>query len=113
MVSCCFHKKALPFLVNTRKPSGANFWKRPLSTVNWMQERIIDTHIHVWNFKQAKYSWLEGNATILNRDYDLDMLEEHRDSAGITDGILVQAANNFDDTDWMLQVAGSNEWIRG
>ena len=78
-----------------------------------MQHRIIDTHIHVWNFSKAKYSWLEGDKSILNRNYDLEELEKERVIAGITDGILVQAANNFEDTDWMLQVASHHEWIRG
>ena len=78
-----------------------------------MQDRILDTHIHVWNFNKAKYSWLDGNTTILNRSYDLEALDEERAKAGITGGVLVQAANNFEDTNWMLEVAAANEWIKG
>ena len=78
-----------------------------------MQHRIIDTHVHVWNFNKAKYNWLDGNTTILNRNYDLEEIEEERIKTGITDGILVQAANNFEDTDWMLEVANDHDWIKG
>lgn len=78
-----------------------------------MQHRIIDTHIHVWNFSKANYNWLDGNTTILNRNYDIEELEPERIRAGVTDGILVQAANNFEDTEWMLEVAHNCNWIKG
>jgi L-fuconolactonase len=78
-----------------------------------MQQRIVDTHVHVWNFERAKYSWLDGDKSILNRSYHIEELKEERTAAGVTDGVLVQAANNFEDTDWMLEVAGKNEWIKG
>jgi L-fuconolactonase len=76
-------------------------------------QRIVDTHIHVWNFERADYLWLKGDTSILNRTYHLEELEAERKRAGVTDGVLVQAANNFEDTDWMLEVAENNEWIKG
>lgn len=78
-----------------------------------MQQRIVDTHVHIWNFQRAEYAWLKGNTSILNRSYHLEELEEERKKAGVTDGVLIQAANNFEDTDWMLQVAEKKEWIKG
>lgn len=76
-------------------------------------QRIADTHIHIWDFSKAEYAWLEGNTSILNRSYSLDEISEERIQNGITDGVLVQAANNFEDTDWMLRVAINSDWIRG
>ena len=78
-----------------------------------MPENIIDTHIHIWDFDQAEYEWLKGNTSILNRSYALDELDSVRQEAGITEGILVQAANNLEDTDWMLKVASRHPWIIG
>ena len=78
-----------------------------------MIERTIDTHIHIWDFDQAEYPWLKGDTSILNRSYALEELEGERKVAGITEGILVQAANNLQDTDWMLRVAAGADWIRG
>ena len=75
--------------------------------------KIIDTHIHVWNFDKAAYTWLEGNATILNRTYDIAELEQEKEAAGVTEGILVQAANNTADTAWMLELANKHDWITG
>jgi len=78
-----------------------------------MRHRIVDTHVHVWNFERADYLWLKGDRSILNRSYHIEELEGQRKKAGVTDGVLVQAANNFEDTDWMLEVAEKNEWIKG
>ena len=78
-----------------------------------MQQRIVDTHVHVWNFERAQYAWLNGDTSILNRTYNIEELKEERLAAGVTDGVLVQAANNFEDTDWMLEVAEKKEWIKG
>jgi len=75
--------------------------------------KIIDTHIHTWNFEKARYSWLEGDTSILNRTYSIEELEEERKKTNVEYGVLVQAANNFEDTDWMLEVAEKNEWIKG
>lgn len=74
---------------------------------------IADTHIHTWNFDKASYLWLEGNTSILNRTYNIDEIETERQQAGITAGVLVQAANNLEDTDWMLEVAQNTDWIKG
>lgn len=78
-----------------------------------MSQRIADTHIHIWDFKKAYYAWLEGNTSLLNRTYAIEEIENERRDCGITDGILVQAANNFEDTDWMLHTASQQEWIKG
>lgn len=78
-----------------------------------MYHNIIDTHIHCWNFSKADYQWLKNDTSILNRTYNIEEIEEEKTQAGITGGVLVQSANNFEDTDWMLQVAEKNEWIKG
>jgi L-fuconolactonase len=74
---------------------------------------MIDTHIHVWNFEKAYYLWLEGNDSILNRTYHIEEIESERVALNITKGVLVQAANNIEDTDWMLEVANNTDWISG
>jgi L-fuconolactonase len=78
-----------------------------------MEGRIIDTHIHVWNFEHASYDWLKNDTSILHRNYDIADLEQDRLKAGITEGVLIQAANNFEDTDWMLEIAERTDWIAG
>lgn len=74
---------------------------------------IADTHVHIWDLTRVDYPWLQGNTTLLNRTYAIEDLEADRTAAGITAGVLVQAANSFEDTDWMLQAAARTTWIKG
>jgi L-fuconolactonase len=78
-----------------------------------MQTGIIDTHVHIWDFQKAAYEWLKNNTTILNRSYGIGELEAARVAAGITGGVLVQAANNFEDTNYMLDTAANTPWLKG
>lgn len=78
-----------------------------------MPEGIVDTHIHVWDFTKAEYDWLNGDASILNRTYSIEEISHDRKEAGVSEGLLVQAANNLDDTNWMLELAKKVPWISG
>ena len=72
---------------------------------------LADTHVHIWDFSKASYSWLDGNTSILNRTYSIDEIAADLQVAAVTHGVLVQAANNTQDTDWMLHVAAHTNWI--
>ncbi len=74
---------------------------------------IIDTHIHAWNLEKAEYAWLKNDNSILNQTYSIEQLSPLISNANVTKGILVQAANNFDDTDIMLEAATKTNWIVG
>lgn len=78
-----------------------------------MTRNIVDTHVHVWDLERAEYAWLQNDTSILNRTYSIEALSPHIQKANVTEGILVQAANNFEDTDWMLRVADRTAWIKG
>jgi L-fuconolactonase len=78
-----------------------------------MKPAIIDTHIHVWNFDKAEYEWLKNDTSILNRTYHIEEIEEERKALGITGGVLVQATNHTEDTEWMLEVADNTSWVKG
>lgn len=78
-----------------------------------MLDKIIDTHVHCWSFARAKYSWLKEDNVRLYRDFLPEEYDKERIAAGITEAILVQAANSFEDTDYMLDVAARNDWVAG
>jgi L-fuconolactonase len=78
-----------------------------------MTKRIVDTHIHTWNLEGAAYPWLKNNTTILNKTYAIAELSPLVHNANVTEGVLVQAANNFEDTDMMLATAAQTAWIAG
>ena len=78
-----------------------------------MDAHIIDTHIHIWNLQKGRYDWLKNDTSILHQNYAIADLESSREVAGVTGGVLVQAANNFEDTDAMLEIAAATPWIYG
>src|SRR5205085_11046719 len=75
--------------------------------------KIIDTHVHVWDLELAEYAWLKGDKSILNRTWRIEQIEDERVAAGITEGVLVQAAGNIEDTNAMLETACATSWITG
>ncbi len=75
--------------------------------------KIIDTHIHVWDLDKVKYTWLNGDTSVLNRTYTIEEIEEARIESGIEAGVFVQAACNMDDTFLMLDIAKNAPWIKG
>lgn len=66
---------------------------------------VVDTHVHTWNLKRASYKWLEAAPEVLRRDYQLGELQPSLQPAGVTAMVLVQSANNLEDTHWMFEVA--------
>jgi L-fuconolactonase len=78
-----------------------------------MAHKIIDTHVHIWDLKNIRYPWLDGDITILNRSYAVDELEPARKEAGITSGVFVQAEDSFADADYMLRMCETTPWMAG
>lgn len=73
----------------------------------------VDTHLHVWDRSQARYDWLEKAPLDLRRDFAFNDVAPHLDSTAIDRVILVQAADNADDTKSMLGVARANPRVAG
>ncbi|HYH57467.1 MAG TPA: amidohydrolase family protein, partial [Anseongella sp.] len=78
-----------------------------------MTHHIIDTHVHIWDLQRAEYAWLKNDTSILNQTYSIDQLSPQLSKAGVTGGVLVQAANNLEDTDLMLEAAAGTSWLKG
>ena len=74
---------------------------------------IIDTHVHIWDLIKVHYSWLQGDTSILARNYLPDELYPQLSKVNVTSAVLVQAANNLEDTELMLSAAAHNDWIQG
>jgi len=74
---------------------------------------IIDTHVHIWDLIKVHYSWLQGDDSILARNYLPAELYPQLSKVHVTIAVLVQAANNLEDTELMLSAASQNDWIKG
>ena len=74
---------------------------------------IIDAHQHVWDLGRARYDWLTPALAPINRTLTLaEVLPEQR-RLGIGGVVLVQAADNPDDTAHLLDVAQSSPEVVG
>ena len=74
--------------------------------------RVIDSHVHVWDPARVHYPWLV-DAPSLDRRFDLSDVERELDAAGVAAVVLVQAADHFDDTELMLEIAASHRLVAG
>ena len=71
----------------------------------------VDTHQHFWNLDLVEYSWLIPAYGPLYRTYGPHELEPQLQAAGIDKTVLVQSANSYADTNYMLTQAYKFEWI--
>lgn len=74
---------------------------------------IIDAHQHVWNLEQARYDWLTPQFPSINRTIEFGELAPILDRNHIDRTVLVQAADNSEDTQYMLEVAADHPEISG
>jgi L-fuconolactonase len=68
-------------------------------------KRMIDTHQHLWMRSERRYDWIRPEHGILNADFGPTDVAADVARAGITGTILVQAADSYEDTMYMLSVA--------
>lgn len=78
-----------------------------------MNPLAIDAHQHVWNLQRAAYDWLGPDTPAINRTIEFDELRPQLRSAGVAATVLVQSADNTDDTDYMFEVAAAHPEVVG
>ena len=71
----------------------------------------VDAHQHFWNLELVEYPWLTADLAPIRRTFEPPELEPQLRAAGIDATVLVQAANSYADTDFMLQQADRYPWI--
>ncbi len=66
---------------------------------------IIDAHQHVWDLSRARYDWLGPALGPINRTITQAEALPRLRGAGVDGVVLVQSADNREDTDYMLATA--------
>lgn len=74
---------------------------------------IIDAHQHFWDPARARYDWLSPALAPINRRIGFDELAPILESTGVDGTILVQAADNAEDSDCMFEHAAAHPEIVG
>jgi len=72
---------------------------------------IIDAHQHIWDLEKADYPWLGPGLAAINRTMEFEELAPALEARGISGSVLVQAADNAEDTDLVLDAAGRHSQV--
>ena len=78
-----------------------------------MARELIDAHQHLWVMSERAYSWIEPAYGPLYDDFTLERLAAEIPASGVTSSVLVQAADTYDDTFYMLDVAAQSDFVQG
>ncbi|KYG83741.1 amidohydrolase family protein [Roseivirga echinicomitans] len=73
----------------------------------------IDAHQHFWQYNPVRDSWIDNSMSVLMRDFLPSELKEEMDNNGIDGCITVQADQSEEETNFLLQLAQSNSFIKG
>lgn len=74
---------------------------------------VLDTHHHLWKIERGDYFWMAPDLDVLYRDYMPEDLEPLLRQAGVERTILVQAADTEAETDFLLEIAATCDWVAG
>jgi L-fuconolactonase len=74
---------------------------------------VIDAHHHFWNYEPKEYGWIDESMHVLRRDFLPQDLELEIKSSRIDGVVSVQARQCIAETDWLLDLANANGYIKG
>lgn len=78
-----------------------------------MPELVVDAHQHIWDKSRADYPWLSDELAPVNRTFTFDELAPQLNEAGVPATVLVQSADNAEDTALMLDCADRQPRVAG
>jgi L-fuconolactonase len=73
----------------------------------------IDAHQHFWKYNQEEYTWINDEMLILKKNFLPGDLKPLLSQAGLDGSVAVQARQSLDETRWLLNLAGKNEFVKG
>ena len=76
-------------------------------------QKLIDSHQHLWVMSEREYSWIAPEYGPLYADFPPERLAPEIQASGVSSSILVQAADTYDDTFYMLDIAAHSDFVIG
>jgi L-fuconolactonase len=73
----------------------------------------IDAHQHFWRYNNVEFGWINDKMSVLKRDFLPDDLFKELQAMNFDGSIAVQARQNLNETKWLLDLANSNQFIKG
>ena len=74
---------------------------------------IIDSHQHFWKYDPEQHTWIDDDMAVIRRDFLPSDLEKEFLENGVDGCVAVQADQSLAETDFLLQLADENDFIKG
>lgn len=74
---------------------------------------IIDSHHHYWHYNPVEYDWIDDSMKVIRTDFLPEKLEPTTREAGIDGVISVHARQSVEETDWLIEMAHQNKFMKG
>lgn len=72
----------------------------------------LDAHQHLWKYDKEKHSWITDEMKVIRRDFPPGDLFPLLEEAKIDGSIAVQADETLRETEYLLDLADQNNWIK-
>ena len=73
----------------------------------------IDSHQHFWKYAASRDTWITDDMKVIQRDFLPDDLKPLLDANNFDGCIAVQADQSEDETNFLLELAEQNDFIKG
>ncbi len=74
---------------------------------------IIDTHHHFWHYNSVEFGWIDNEMAAIRKSFLLEDLASTIQNSCVDGVVTVQARQCLEETEWLLQLASENEFIKG
>jgi len=74
---------------------------------------IIDTHHHFWYYNPVDFDWIDDDMAKIRKNFLPENLKDTLKNTGVEGVVTVQARQIMEETDWLLQLAADNDFMRG
>jgi L-fuconolactonase len=73
----------------------------------------LDSHQHFWNYELPKHDWIDDDMAAIRRNFDPDDLLSVLNANNVDGCIAVQADQTTVETDFLLDIAANNDFVKG
>lgn len=74
---------------------------------------IIDSHQHFWNYEPVKHEWIDDEMAVIRRDFTPSDLQKVYSENNIDGCVVVQADQTLEETDFLIESAAKNSFVKG
>lgn len=73
----------------------------------------IDSHQHFWNYEPVKHSWIDDSMSTIRKNFTPSDLKKVFNENNIDGCVAVQADQTLEETNFLLDLASKNDFIKG